>query len=185
MALINGSKQRKTNRFIVMKSEFKGKYFWPCKEGWRSVSVFQKIEMKSQVFWCFCFTLSGLILLSDNKHFLVETEGDDESKNTIRQEFKIDIFTYLQQQSEMVRRITHPFLVIIRSLLRVIIREVCFRVLKYFHSDATPALLWYKGYFLPFAGSLWHKGGFHARKVLLEASLINSFRARKPTILMT
>ena len=53
------------------------------------------------------------------------------------------------------------------------------------HSVAIPALLCHKepaqgtqsphwgalgrntpigGYFLPFAGSLWHKGGFHARK---------------------
>ena len=73
------NKQKQTE-LLLWNQNFKENYFWPSKEGWRSVLESQKIAMKYQLLLCFCFTL---ILFTDNKHFLVETEGsnnDDESK---------------------------------------------------------------------------------------------------------
>ena len=50
---------------------------------------FQEIEMKYQLLLSFCFTL---IFFTDNKHLLVETEDDYESKLEMKKNKKEGIY---------------------------------------------------------------------------------------------
>ena len=60
--------------------------------------------MKSQLVFNFFFTL---IILTDSKHFLVKTEGDDESR----------IFSKKDSERIIMKRILNPFMGIIKQVV--------------------------------------------------------------------